>query len=219
MQPMPDMKGVKLHVAASVSWHHKGELQFYNDEHDKPAVEIKKAPKPRKSKYQTDEIYRQRLIAWEATNVHDVEIKSKGNSMTQLYYVERLLPIYADEIHACRLRPDDPSYCIFQEDNDPSHGTRSKNNVVVRFKTSNWLATMYHPPQSPDLNPMEGVWNILKMRVAKRACNNVAELKKAILEVWAEITQEEIRDRIREMPDRCRRVVESGGAPVRSALW
>ena len=30
---------------------------------------------------------------------------------------------------------------------------------------------------------------------------------------------EEIQERIREMPDRCKRVVESGGAPVRSALW
>lgn len=217
---MPKMKGVKLHVAASVSWHHKGELQFYNDEHDQPIVEIKKAPKPRRSKRQSKEIYRQRMTEWEANNPHDVEIKSKGNSMTQQYYVDRLLPIYADEIHTCRLaNVQNNPYCLFQEDNDPSHGTRSTDNVVVRFKTSNWLATMYHPPQSPDLNPMEGVWNILKMRVAKHVCNNVAELKEAILKEWAEITQEEIQARIREMPDRCRRVMESGGAPVRSALW
>lgn len=29
LQPMSDMKGVRLHFAASISWHYKGELQFY----------------------------------------------------------------------------------------------------------------------------------------------------------------------------------------------
>ena len=42
-QTMSIMKEVKLHVAASVSWHHKGALQFYNDEHDMPDIQIKKA--------------------------------------------------------------------------------------------------------------------------------------------------------------------------------
>jgi hypothetical protein len=41
MQPMPDMKGVKLHFAASISWHHKSPLLFYNDEHDPPPVSPK----------------------------------------------------------------------------------------------------------------------------------------------------------------------------------
>lgn len=45
---------------------------------------------------------------------------------------------------------------------------------------------------------MEGVWNILKMRVAKRVCNIVAELEKIILEEWDDITMEEIQERIRE---------------------
>lgn len=103
MQQMPDMKGVKLHVAASISWHHKGALQFYNDENDTPDIQIKKPRKSRKSKYETEEMHRQRLTDWEVSLPHDVEVKSKGNSMTQIYYTERLLPIYVDEIHQCRL--------------------------------------------------------------------------------------------------------------------
>lgn len=82
MQPMPDMKGVKLHFAASIPWHHKGALQFYNDEHDPPPVITKKLPKPRKSRYQSEETYRQRIIQWEASLPHDPEVKPKGNSMT-----------------------------------------------------------------------------------------------------------------------------------------
>ena len=55
------MKGVKLHVTVSVSWHHKGELQFYNDKHDQSIVEVKKALKPRRSKRQSEEIYHQHM--------------------------------------------------------------------------------------------------------------------------------------------------------------
>ena len=62
MQQMPDMKGVKLHVAATISWHHKGALQFYNDEHDTLTIQIKKPRKPRKSKHKTKKMHRQRLI-------------------------------------------------------------------------------------------------------------------------------------------------------------
>lgn len=38
IQSMPDVKGVKLNFATSISWHHKGELHFYNDEHGPPVV-------------------------------------------------------------------------------------------------------------------------------------------------------------------------------------
>lgn len=79
MQPIPDMKGVKLHVAASISWHHKGALQFYNDEHNTPAIQIKKPPKPRKSKYETADDHRQKLAEWEASLPHDVDIKPKDS--------------------------------------------------------------------------------------------------------------------------------------------
>jgi hypothetical protein len=61
MQTMSSMKGVKLHIACSVSWHHKGALQFYNDEHDMPDIQIKKPRKPRKRKHDTEDEYRQRV--------------------------------------------------------------------------------------------------------------------------------------------------------------
>ena len=94
IQTMPDLKGVELHIAASISWHHQSPLQFYHDKHDDPlSVIIKKPPKPRRSKYQTEETYQQRIIEWEASLSHDPDIKSKGNSMTQAYYTEHLLPV------------------------------------------------------------------------------------------------------------------------------
>lgn len=61
MQTMPEMKGVKLHIAASISWHHKGDLQFYNDEHDMPDIQIKKSRKSRRRKTDTDDAYHERI--------------------------------------------------------------------------------------------------------------------------------------------------------------
>ena len=62
MQTMSDMKEVKLHVAASISWHHKGALQFYNDEHDMSDIQIQKPRKPRKRKHETNDEHRQRVV-------------------------------------------------------------------------------------------------------------------------------------------------------------
>jgi hypothetical protein len=42
MQVMSQIKEVKLHFEASISWHHKSSLIFYNDEHDSSLVIIKK---------------------------------------------------------------------------------------------------------------------------------------------------------------------------------
>jgi hypothetical protein len=97
--------GVKLHLAASVSWHHKSPLQFYNDENDhlKPP---KRPRKSRKSKYEMEEQYHNRVVEWKAHLPHEVDIQPKGNSMTQQYYTDRLLPVYINKIHMQRIYHD-----------------------------------------------------------------------------------------------------------------
>jgi hypothetical protein len=54
-------------------------------------------------KNETTDEYRQHVADWETSLSHEVEIKLKNNSMTQVYYEKRLLLIYAKEIHECRL--------------------------------------------------------------------------------------------------------------------
>ena len=41
---------------------------------------------------------------WEASETHERELVPKGNSMTQKYYLERLLPIYIKAIQEARVR-------------------------------------------------------------------------------------------------------------------
>ena len=73
---------------------------------------------------------------------------------------------------------------ILQEDGDSSHRKiRSKEdeaagveNIATQLKMDNWVETLKHPAQSPDLNPIEAIWNLLNERVHQRKCTNQYEL-------------------------------------------
>jgi hypothetical protein len=79
---MPSKIGAKLHIGTWINWYAKAEkLEFYNDENDH-LQPPKRAPKPRTRRYETEEQFKARMVDWEATLPHEVEIKPKGNSMT-----------------------------------------------------------------------------------------------------------------------------------------
>lgn len=216
IQERGDKAGVKLHIAAWINWHGKSDrLEFYHDEEER-TERPKRPPKPRKSKYESNEQYQARIEEWEASLPHEVIVKPKGNSITQKYYTERLLPVYSEAINRYRIWRD--GSWILQEDNDPSHGHR-KVGLAQHFREANWIETIIHPPQSPDLNPIEAIWSIIKQRVRKRVWNTTEELKEALQEEWANITMEEIRSRIAEMPWRCKQLIEHGGKPLHHNGW
>ena len=151
--------------------------------------------------------------------------------MTQKYYTERLLPTYVTAVQQVRLNdhssPSGTSNWMLQEDGDPSHGHKVQG-LATTYREAHWVPLLNHPPpppppppppSSPDLNPQEGCWNILKQRVRRRGYNSLEELKLAIQTEWSAITMEEVRTRIAELPYRCRMLVETGGQAIRSARW
>jgi hypothetical protein len=205
-----------FHIAAFVFWHHKSSLQFYNNENDFLDVKILKSRKSRKKKYKSKEEHHQRVVEWKASLSHDVKIKSKDNSMTQIYYVQRLLSVYLQSYNEARMMNYN---LLLQEDNDNSHDTRSKDNVVQQFKAFNWIITLFHSSQSSNLNSIETVWNVLKQRLRRKKWNNNHQMKQIILKTWDEISMNEIRSRITEILERCEKLIRNEDKGVKSALW
>jgi len=52
--------------------------------------------------YESPEEYQGRILEWEADIGHKQEVKSKGSTMTQKYYTERLLPVYIKAMNDIR---------------------------------------------------------------------------------------------------------------------
>src|SRR5436190_13315652 len=105
--------------------------------------------------------------------------------MTQVYYVDHLLPIYCDAIKAMRDIDDKP--WLLQEDGDPSHGM-PKAGLAREYKDAHNIQNLVHPAQSPDLNPIEGIWAIIKQCIHRRIFDSEEEMKEALQEEWDKIT-------------------------------
>ena len=137
--------------------------------------------------------------------------------MSQKFYAEEILPKHIEHIKWLQSKYNRQFY--FQEDNDPSHGTRNKQSQPYKLKAAAGLALLIHPAQSPDLNPIESIWQIIKQRLRGGRWKTVAEFKAAIKREWKHVTQPQIRKRISEMPWRCKQLIKLKGGRIKSRLW
>ncbi|GFX81091.1 transposable element Tcb2 transposase [Trichonephila clavipes] len=78
-------------------------------------------------------------------------------------------------------------------------------NLVEDFFFEEGIVRMEWPTCSPDINPIEHVWDSLERRVAGRQPppQTLQELERAILEEWDKIPQLVINSLIDSMPQRC----------------
>jgi hypothetical protein len=102
---------------------------------------------------------------------------------------------------------------IFQEDNEGAHGTGSVLNAPNDFKNKCRIRQLKprHPPNSPDLSPIENVWRVVKQRVKRRKAKNERELRRFIEEEWDRVTIKEINKYILTMEERIDQCIEREG--------
>ena len=89
---------------------------------------------------------------------------------------------------------------IFQQDGAPCHSARL---VTQWFENSDYQLLKPWPGNSPDLNPIENCWAILKKKVSLVHCSSYEQLVDTIKRVWkTEISPEYCKNLIESMPDR-----------------
>ena len=100
---------------------------------------------------------------------------------------------------------------VFQHDNAPCHAARS----VADFLHQKKISVMKWPPQSPDLNPIENLWSILKRKVGLTKPSSLPELWENLRQSWQQISQAEIDKLIASMPQRIKLVIKAKGGATR----
>ncbi len=100
---------------------------------------------------------------------------------------------------------------IFQQDLAPAHtakGTKSWFN-------DHGVGVLDWPANSPDLNPIENLWGIVKRKMRDTRPNNADELKATVKETWASIPPQQCHKLITSMPRRIEAVIKAKGAPTK----
>ncbi len=98
----------------------------------------------------------------------------------------------------------------FQQDNDPKHTSR----IAKTFLNDNVPEVMDWPSNSPDLNPNENLWNIVKTNVEKRMPDNHGDLEQFMKEEWGKIPDSVLINLVNSMKTRCELVIEKNGERI-----
>jgi transposase len=99
------------------------------------------------------------------------------------------------------------------EDGAPAH--RGKSAKQARKELG--IQQIPHPPSSPDLNPIEPLWMLLKRRTysSPKARRSLEDLWEAARAAWASITVDEINRYTGKMPSRIAALAKSKGLPTK----
>ncbi len=131
-------------------------------------------------------------------------LKSTVNAAIYLEILEHFMLPSADKLYG------DADF-IFQQDLAPAHtakGTKSWFN-------DHGVTVLDWPANSPDLNPIENLWGIVKRKMRDTRPNNADDLKATVKATWASISPQQCHKLITSMPRWIEAVIKAKGAPTK----
>ena len=125
----------------------------------------------------------------------------------ELYVLDGNLTVqkYRDNVFAPRVVPHFDNHALadrpmFMDDNARLHRAR----IVQHLLQQEADHTISWPAMSPDMNPIEHVWDFIGRKINQRnpKYQNIDELRAAILQEWQQFPQERLRRLVRSMTRR-----------------
>lgn len=150
------------------------------------------------------------VMVWGGINLRaktDLHVFPRGSLTAQRYIADVL------QEYVVPFAPFIGENFLFMQDNARPHVA----NVVMDYLSEVDIRTLEWPPRSPDLNPIEHVWDMLGRRIRQRQHPplDLQHLAAALVEEWDDITQESVATIIRSMRRRLEAVIEASGGNTR----
>ncbi|GFS81765.1 transposable element Tc3 transposase [Trichonephila clavipes] len=150
-----------------------------------------------------------RVLVWGGIMLNgrtELHIFDRGSVIGDRYCEEVLLP------HVRLLRGTIGPDFIFMDDNARPHWTLA----VKELLESEDITRMDWPAYSPDLNPIEHVWDVLRRRIAARSHHpeNTQQIKQMLIEEWALLPQEMLHQLVLSMRRRCKATIAVRGGHI-----
>lgn len=96
---------------------------------------------------------------------------------------------------------------IFQQDGAPCHTAK----LVKTWMAANDIETLPWVANSPDLSPIETLWNRMKKKLRDHPARTVGELKDRLQEIWDSFTANDCKALVDTMPRRIEAVLRNKG--------
>ena len=108
---------------------------------------------------------------------------------------------------------EEPNNYTFQDDNARVHTAR----VVLKWKEEKSINSLPWPAQSPDLNPIEHVWDHLEKAVRNRVPHpkTINDLIVYLKEEWVKISPDYLKKLVESLPRRVNEVIKNKGRSTR----
>jgi transposase len=126
-------------------------------------------------------------------------------SITAASYQQHTVPVIAGWIQM-------NSYLFLMQDNAPGHAAQETRQDLLE----RGVRVIFWPAFSPDLNPIETVWNRMKDYIELHYPEKMSydALRAAVIEAWHQIGQDLLYDLVKSMPARCAAVIAANGMHI-----
>ncbi|CAK9801111.1 Transposable element Tcb2 transposase [Anthophora plagiata] len=99
-------------------------------------------------------------------------------------------------------------------DNDPKHTSTICRNYLLQLQENFEVKMMVWPPQSPDLNPIEKLWDHIDRQVRKRCPKSEKHLWEILQSEWNLIDIEVMKKLVARMTRLVNAVIKARGGYV-----